>query len=310
MDRDSIDWKGYWAAVPTPFVDDDKVDFESLGQLTSWYIEEGLHGLFVNGTTGEWFSQTFSERLAVAETVLGAVESHVNVVIGVTALTAKESIEIGNHAMENGAVGIALSVPPYVKPLENETVAFYEKISRSVEAPIMMYNWPHGTSIDIGTELADRLSDIEGVVALKDSTPSADQFFATAERILDRVRVFGNFMSLRGLSFLKETGGDGMIGGGSLFGRADAQYWEDVWVGDWAAAEKHAVATESLFNSLWAPGGWRGLHGGYQSELKAAMKMLSIPGGGAVRSPRLPITDEDDLSAIRLALVQAGLLKN
>ena len=40
---------------PTPFVDDDKVDFESLDQLTSWYIEEGLHGLFVNGTTGEWF---------------------------------------------------------------------------------------------------------------------------------------------------------------------------------------------------------------------------------------------------------------
>lgn len=308
MDRNSIDWKGYWAAVPTPYLDEDRVDFDSLSQLTAWYQKEGLHGLLVNGTTGEWFSQTLSERKAVAETVLGAIGSPIDVVIGITALTPKESVEIGQHAMENGATGVALSAPPYSKPLENETIAFYEKIASSLKAPIMVYNWPHGTAIDIGTDLADRLADIDGVVAFKDSTPDADQFFATAERILDRVQVFGNFMNTRGLSFLRETGGDGMIGGGSLFGRADAQYWEDVWAGDWAAAEKHALATEGLFNSLWAPGGWRGLYGGYQSELKAAMQMLGIPGGGVVRSPRLPITDESDLSAIKSALVQAGLL--
>jgi len=310
MDRNSIDWKGYWAAVPTPYIDENEVDFKSLCELTSWYVNEGFHGLLVNGTTGEWFSQTLSERRAVAETALGEVGSQIDVVVGITALTLRESVEIGQHAMENGAVGVALSAPPYSKPLESETVAFYEEVARRLNAPIMMYNWPHGTSIDIGTELADRLADIEGIVALKDSTPNADQFFATAERVLDRVRVFGNFMTLRGLDFLKQTGGDGTIGGGSLFGRDDAQYWEDVWAGNWASAEKHAVATESLFNSLWAPGGWRGLHGGYQSELKAAMKMLNIPGGGAVRSPRLPITDASDLSAIRLALMQAGLLKN
>lgn len=308
MDRNSIDWRGYWAASPTPYINEDQLDLESLEALTQWYADQGLHGLLVNGTSGEWFSQTQAERKQVAQTVLAQTKGDIPVVVGITALTPRESLLLAEHAMTHGASGVALTVPPYSKALDHEVVAFYEYIAQSVNAPVMIYNWPHGTSIDISTELASRLADIDGVVALKESTPNADQFFATAERVIDRVRVFGNFMSVRGLAFLQEHGGDGMIGGGSLFGRLDAQFWEDVWRGDWEQAKVHAEATESLFNSLWAPGGWRGLYGGYQSQLKAAMNMLAIPGGGAVRSPRLPITNPDDLAAIRSALVSAQLL--
>ena len=67
------------------------------------------------------------------------------------------------------------------------------------------------------------------------------------------------------------------------------------------------MATERLFASLWAPGGWRGGYGAYQPQLKAAMRMRGIPGGGVVRRPRLPIEDPKSLAKIRQALIDSGL---
>jgi 4-hydroxy-tetrahydrodipicolinate synthase len=116
-------------------------------------------------------------------------------------------------------------------------------------------------------------------------------------------------MSVRGLVHLQAgKGGDGTVGGGSLWGRADAQFWEDVWAGDWDAARVHAQRTDELFPKLWLPGGWAGQHGHYASELKAAMAVLGQP-GGTTRRPRLPITDEAKLAEIREILEQAGVPK-
>src|SRR5437588_515405 len=81
---------------------------------------------------------------------------------------------------------------PYCKPFPDETVAFFSDISDALpDAPLMVYNWPHGTSVDIDPELASRIADIASVVALKDSTPNFEQFVATTKAIVDRVRVFG-----------------------------------------------------------------------------------------------------------------------
>lgn len=307
MNRNDVDWRGYWAACPTPFNGEVGIDTVELRALVDWYLDQGLHGLLVNGTSGEWFSQSDEERRLTAETVIDQVGGRIPVVICVTSYTARLAAELGSHAMEAGAAGIAATAPPYSKPLPEETVAFYQDLSDLTGAPILAYNWPHGTSIDIDGDLAEQIVDIDGVVGLKDSTPNAEQFRATTERIVGRARVFGNFMTVDGLDFVQRVGGDGMIGGGCLFGRPDPQFWEDVWSGSIESARLHAVATERLFEALWAPGGWRGWYGGYQSELKAAMRMLGIPGGGAVRRPRLPIEDPDSLVAIRKALTDSGL---
>lgn len=307
MNRNDVDWRGYWAACPTPFDGETGIDTGELRALVDWYLAEGLHGLLMNGTSGEWFSQSDDERRLVAETVIDQVAGRIPVVVCVTSYTARLAAELGRHAMDAGAAGIAATAPPYSKTLPDETVAFYQDLSDLTGAPIMAYNWPHGTSIDIDGDLAERIIEVDGVVAFKDSTPNAEQFFATTERIVDRVRIFGNFMTIRGLEFATRVGGDGMIGGGCLFGRPDPQFWEDIWAGRLDDARSHAIATEKLFEGLWAPGGWRGWYGGYQSELKAAMRILGIPGGGDVRRPRLPIEDPESLAKIRQALVDSGL---
>ena len=306
MDRSTVDWRGYWPACPTPFKENGDVDFDSLAAIVDWYLAENMHGLFVLGTTGEWFSQNADERNAVAQTVIKQVGGRIPVVVGVTTFTAKDSAKLGEFAMSAGASGICSSAPAYAKTLPDETVAYFQDLSRMVPAPLMIYNWPHGTNIEIEGDLAQRIADLDCVVAIKDSTGNAEQFKATTARLIDQVRIFGNFMTTGGLAVLEEIGGDGTIGGGSIFGASDPKYWEDYWAGDKASVIQSAVATDKLLASLWGAGGWRGLYGAYQSQLKAIMNLMGLP-GGTVRPPRLPITDPISLAKIKKALIDSNI---
>jgi dihydrodipicolinate synthase/N-acetylneuraminate lyase len=307
MNADRVDWRGYWAACPTPFDEDGAFAPELMRELIEFYVGEGLHGLLVNGTTGEWFSQPADLRRRVVETALEAVDGRIPVVVGCTDYTAEEVVALARHAMDAGAAGFASSAPPYAKPLRDEIVAFFADIAAGIDAPMMVYNWPHGTSVEIDTDLALELIEIDSVVALKDSTPDLDQFLRTSRAVCDKVRVFGPYMTTRGYAELREHGGAGTIGGGSLFGRPDATFYEDHWRGDVEAALAHVRRSEELFGKLWQPGGWRGQHGHYASELKAVMAILGQP-GGTVRRPRLPITDEASLAQLREIVAAEPLL--
>jgi 1-pyrroline-4-hydroxy-2-carboxylate deaminase len=308
MDRNDVSWRGYWAACPTPFRADESYDPDTHRALLDFYVGEGLHGVLINGTTGEWFSQTHEERKLVAQTAIEHVAGRMTVVIGCTAYTAREAGELARHAVDAGADGVESTAPPYVKPFDDEIVAYYEDLAAATGAPLMVYNWVHGTAVDMTAELVLRLAEIDAVVALKDSTPNAEQFYATNRAVNGRLRVFGPFMSTRGYEELKAHGGDGFIGGGSVFGAPDPQFWEDYRRGDDEACLAHARRTEELFPRLWLPGGWAGKYGGYQSQLKAIMKLLGQP-GGEPRRPRLPVDDPQAIAEIRAVLEEFGLLK-
>lgn len=308
MNRQSVNWRGYWPSCPTPFKGPhERLDVETMRHLLEYYVSCGHHGTLINGTVGEWFSQTESERKLVAETAIDQVAGRMTVVIGCTGYTAKEVTGYARHALESGADGVEVSCPPYSKLLPHEIIRYYQDISAGIDGPLMIYNWPHGTNVEITPDLADQLVDIEAVVAMKDSTPNADQFFETSRRIVDRVRVFGPYLSLRGLEEIQRHGGDGFIGGGSLWGRPDAEFFEALWRGDVAYCEMHARRTEELFPLLWLSGGYQGVHAAYQSELKVIMEMLGQP-AGTVRRPRIALTDQKALSEIRASLQAIGLL--
>ena len=119
--------------------------------------------------------------------------------------------------------------------------------------------------------------------------------------------VIGNFMSGAGLDHLLADGGDATIGGGSILGALDPQFWEAHWAGDEATCRAYADRIDALYPKLWAGGGSVGLYGHYQSQLKAIMAMIGQP-GGTVRRPRLPITDPAKLAALRATLVEDGLV--
>jgi dihydrodipicolinate synthase/N-acetylneuraminate lyase len=305
MDRDSIGWKGYWIAAPTPFAVMDTLNESALRSVLRLYYNQGVHGVLINGTTGEWFSQTEAERRRVAEIAVEELRGKIPVVIGCTTFTPSQTIALGLHAREIGADGILSTPPPYAAPTPREIVAFFSAISDNVDLPIMVYNWAHGTAVEITWETAIELAKIPRVVAIKDSTVNRVQALTTLEKVGDRVRIFGGFIDRLGLSVLRDLGGDGNIDGGGLGARFAVAFYEAYWRDDFAAARHAASRYVSLMTRLIRPD-WSGTFGSPQAQIKACMNMLGQP-GGHVRPPLLPIDDPQHLEMLRQILNDAGL---
>ena len=116
-------------AAPTPFTVDGGLDESGWGELVCMYVDQGVHGLLVNGSTGEWFSQSGDERRRVVEIAVEAARGRLPVVVGVSAYTPGEACELAEHAAACGADGVLATPPPYVHPSPDEVVAFYATLS-------------------------------------------------------------------------------------------------------------------------------------------------------------------------------------
>lgn len=304
MNRTDVEWHGYWPAAPTPFTADRRLDEEAWRALLRLYREEGVHGVLVNGTTGEWFSQSAAERRRVAEIAVEEFDSG-PVVIGCTTYTPDDTIELAEHARAIGAAGALATPPPYVHPSQDEIYAFYRDVTEAVELPWMAYNWPRGTAVEISVDTAARLADLDHIVAIKDSTADELKCMSTCEAVVDRVRVFGRFIHRRGMAFMLEVGGDGNIDGGGLGAVFAVPYYDAVWRGDLDEARRLGARYANVAAQLVNPD-YSGRFASPTAQLKAAMNLLGQP-GGHVRPPLLDLTDDDTLAQLSRALHAADL---
>jgi 4-hydroxy-tetrahydrodipicolinate synthase len=307
MSTYEVDWRGYWPAAPTPFGRTGALDENGFRELLRLYLREGVHGVLVNGTTGEWFSQSGDERRQVAQIAVEELGGRIPVVIGCSSFKLDETVRLGQHAKEIGADGMLSTPPPYAVPTDRELLVFYQSIGEAVDLPLMVYNWPRGTNVDIGPDLARKIADIDTVVALKDSTANVAQAIRNLEAVHDKVRVFGTFISQAGLALLTGLGGAGSIDGGGIGARFAVPFYEAVWRGDLRAASAAATQYRALMGRLIHPD-WAGVFGSPQAQLKAAMNLLGQP-GGYPRRPYLPIDDPEVLASIRAILSDVGLVR-
>jgi 1-pyrroline-4-hydroxy-2-carboxylate deaminase len=306
MDRDDVDWRGYWPAAPTPFTADGALDEAALTAVLRLYRDQGVHGVLVNGTTGEWFSQSPDERRRVAEVAVAALAgSGIPVVVGCNSYTAAETIGLAEHARRAGADGALTTPPPYVHPSDEEVLAFYRTVTEAVDLPWAVYNWPRGTAVDLSVPVLSALADLDRVVAIKDSTGDELKALEGCEAVVDRVRFFGRFIHRRGMAFLTGLGGDGNIDGGALGAPFAVPFYEAVWAGDLATArgwsDRYGALAAALVNSDYSA-----RFASPTAQLKAAMNVLGQP-GGQVRPPLLPLTDPARLAGLQVALAGAGL---
>ena len=176
MDRSSVDWRGYIPAITTPFTRDRQLDARGLQQLLEWLAAEGMHGIVIAGTTGEWFSLSDAERRALLRVTGRQLRGKLTLIAGCNAFCANRVIEYAEMARESGFDGILVTPPPYIVPNEEEIFAFYRHVSEHAGLPICVYNWPPGTNVDMSCELLERLADLDGIVAVKNSTGRLDRF--------------------------------------------------------------------------------------------------------------------------------------
>ncbi|MGW4071640.1 dihydrodipicolinate synthase family protein [Nocardia grenadensis] len=307
MNRDDVSWSGYWPAAPTPFTASGELDTDALAALMDLYAGMGVSGVLVNGSTGEWFSQTSEERRTVAEVAVEAVAGRFPVVIGVSAYTARQSSALAVHAASAGADGVLATPPPYVHASPDETMQYFTTVSTATSLPFMVYNWPRGVSVDMGTSpgLFSRLADLDNVVAIKDSTGNWLSMLDTVEAVAGRVRVFGSFLHRRGLAALLGLGGDGNIDGGGVGAPFAVPFYRAVAAGDAESARAWADRYRA-FSGRLINGDYSGVFASPIPQLKAVMNLLGQP-GGAVREPLLPVTDASTLAALRNIIDESGI---
>jgi len=307
MDRDSVNWSGYWPAAPTTFAEDGSFDPGLMRELINVYVEAGVGGTLINGSAGEWWSLSFEERCEVAKVACEAAAGRIPVVVGCTAFTSREVIALAKRAADVGADGVLTTPPPYVHPTQDEIYNFYKEVDAGVDLPILVYNWPRGTAVEIELETAEKIADLDKVVGMKNSTGNSALVLDYIEALSKKVVIFASLINRRGLAIMKELGGDGYIDGGGIGAPFAVPFFKAVKDERWEDAKQHADKWWQLTSGL-VDSGFNGHYGSPSSQLKAAMKMLGQP-GGHVRAPLLPIQDPVKLKKIEALLRQVGLLK-
>src|SRR5690554_4357345 len=154
----------------TPFDDIEKVDCQVLKKMTDYLIKAGVHGVFPLGSTGEGYGIDFEEKKKVIETVMEATDKRVPVYAGTGAITTKEAVKLTKMATDIGVDALSVITPYFISPGEEELFLYFQEIASNTDLPIILYNNPGRTGVDMSTDLIIRLSRIDNIVGIKDSS--------------------------------------------------------------------------------------------------------------------------------------------
>ncbi|RZK70400.1 MAG: dihydrodipicolinate synthase family protein [Rhodococcus sp. (in: high G+C Gram-positive bacteria)] len=203
----SEDLEGVYSAVATPFTQDQHLDEAGLRRLVDRTIESGIHGLVPLGSTGEFFALSRGERECALEVVLEQTAGRVPVVPHTGATSTAEAIALSQHAEKAGATALML-VAPYYEPFSIEEVkSYYKDVAGSVSIPVMAYNLPAATGVNLTPQiLCELIDEVPNVRYVKDTS---GDFTAAAQLIHefgDRVSVFVGWDTLFGYTAAVKAG--------------------------------------------------------------------------------------------------------
>lgn len=151
-------------AMVTPFNESNELDLEKTEQLVEYLIANGSDGLVVGGTTGEWPTLTEEEKLQLFEQVVKVVNGRAKVIAGTGTNSTESSIAITKEASKTGVDGIMLVTPYYNKPSQEGLYQHFKAIADATTLPIMLYNIPGRSVVDMSIETTIRLSKIDNIV--------------------------------------------------------------------------------------------------------------------------------------------------
>ncbi len=163
--------KGPMVAIVTPFKNNE-IDEEALRRLVNFHIENGTMGIIPCGTTGESATLSYEEHERVIEIVIDEVNKRIPVIAGTGSNNTKEAIELTKAAKEAGADAALLITPYYNKPTQEGLYYHYKKVAEEVNIPIVMYNVPGRTAVNLLPETVAKLAKIPNILGIKDATGS------------------------------------------------------------------------------------------------------------------------------------------
>ena len=203
-------FKGTYTVLVTPFDKQQRFDEARMRSLVDWQIEQGIHGLIPLGSTGEFLSLNDEERRRVAQTVIDQGAGRVPVIVGTGAENTNDVIRYSREAERLHADGLMVIPPFYCNPTEDELFEHYRRIAESVSLPIMLYNNPNAANVDLVPKLVARLSTIDNVLYIKESTLEVTRVRDILRLCDGRITVFGGVLGYE--SFLEGAEGWSAVG--------------------------------------------------------------------------------------------------
>ena len=288
-------FKGSAVALVTPFTETG-VDFETLGKLVQYHIENNTDALVVCGTTGEATTMSDDEQFAVIKYVVDKVNKRIPVIAGTGSNNTMHSVHLSQEAERLGVDGLLVITPYYNKANQRGLKLHFETIAKSVELPIILYNVPGRTSMNLKPSMIAELAKINNIVAVKEASGDLAQVAEVARLVPDDFAIYsGNDDSI--LQLLS-VGGHGVI---SVLANVCPQETHDLvqkfFDGDIEGARKLQLDMKPLIDALFIEVN--------PIPVKTAMNLL----GFEVGNLRLPLAemDENNLEVLKQELVNRGL---
>ncbi|MDR4949618.1 4-hydroxy-tetrahydrodipicolinate synthase [Neobacillus cucumis] len=274
-----MELKGIIPAMVTPLTKEQKVNEAVTRQLTNHLIDSGVNGIFILGTNGEFHLLNTEEKIEMARIVIEEAAGRVPVMVGTGGNSTEESIELSKKMEQLGADALSLITPFFIPPTQEELAVHFEKVAESTSLPVLLYNIPSRTGVNIEPETAARLAKVPNIVGIKDSSGN----FANIENYINATKdedfaVFAGTDSL--ILQTLQAGGKGAVA-------ATANMLPDVvvaiynnWLeGNLEAAQENQQKLQPLRDAF--------KYGTLPSVLKKAVELYSVPVG----PPKMPVSE-------------------
>jgi 4-hydroxy-tetrahydrodipicolinate synthase len=293
-----VNWGPVVTAMVTPFNENLEVNYDAAQALAELLVQTGSTGLVVSGTTGESPTLTHEEKVTLFRKVKEAVGNRAAVLAGTSTYDTEESVRLSQEAERAGVDGLLLVAPYYNRPSQEGLYQHFKTIAHAVDLPVMIYNIPGRTGVNVEPTTLLRLAEITNVVAVKEASGNLNQMSEICAGAPDGFLVYSGDDSLT-LPLLA-VGGVGVVSVAShVVGRDIRRMCEAFFAGKVQEATKLHHRMLPLFKALFCTTN--------PVPVKAALNMLGANVGGV----RLPLVEANDREKeiVRKALRDYGLLQ-
>jgi 4-hydroxy-tetrahydrodipicolinate synthase len=268
-------------AMVTPFDHDENLDVGAIKPLVDHLIDTGTTAIVACGTTGESPTLSHTEKMTLFEETLRAVDGRVPVIAGTGSNSTKDSIELSKEVGSLGVQGLLLVAPYYNRPTQEGMFGHFSAIAEKVDTPIMLYNVPGRTGVNLDVDTVMQLALIPHVVALKEASGNFTQIVRIAAEKPDDFLLYSgdDKFTLPMLSL----GAAGVVSVAShVVGSEMRQMMDLFWQGETDEAALWSARLLPVFEGMFASAN--------PAPVKAALSLVGVPVGG-VRQPLLPASD-------------------
>lgn len=291
----TLPFTGSGVAIVTPF-DGDKTNYDALGELIEWNISGGTDAIIICGTTGEASTMPDSEHLAAIEYTVKKVAGRIPVIAGTGSNETRHAVELSKKAEELGVDGLLQVTPYYNKTTQKGLIAHFGAIADAVNIPIILYNVPSRTGVNISIPVLKELAKRDNIVAIKEASGNISYTAQVAAEVPELYIYSGNDDMIVPVMSL---GGKGVISVlANVMPKETHEMCQAYFDGDCKKATKMQLDLLDLVNALFIEVN--------PIPVKTALNLMGKNAGNL----RLPLVDmaDDTLAKLKAVMTKHGLI--